>query len=405
MKTVAVILPTYNEEENIAEIIRLVLDQQKNVSKDYRLVVVVSDSHSPDKTGQVVKDLGKKDKRITYLDVKKRGIGVGLIEGIRHAKDKLKADIIIQMDADLSHDPSAIPIFLDKINEGYDLVLGSRFIRGGENKLEFYRKFLSWSASMVVRILSGMFKVKEWTTSYRAFTVDRFNKIDLTPIPWQSATFVTQPAFAYYAILSGAKYTEVPIVFVDRRAGYSKMQIFRYIIDVVSYFSKIRMEKHSTLIKFLVVGTVGYLVNSISLGLLNRGEINFADKFVIPHFLSQPLFGFIPLSGQVPHFLFIELDRLFYSSILAIELSIFSNFLLHENWTFADRDRKGNIFGRFLKFNVTSAVSPIIQLITILVLHNLFNVHEQVGLIIGILIGLSWNWMWNTRVVWKEKSK
>ncbi len=405
MKIVAVILPTYNEAENIAEIIRLVLNEQKNISKNYKLVVVVSDSHSPDKTGKIVTDLNKKDKRISYLDVKKRGIGVGVIKGIEYARDSLKADIIIQMDADLSHDPSAMPLFLEKIEEGYDLVLGSRFVKGGKNKLEFYRQFFSFSASVVVRIMSGILGVKEWTTSYRAFTVDRFNKIDLSSIPWQSTTFVTQPAFAYYGILSGAKYTEVPIVFVDRRAGYSKMQIFRYIIDVISYFAKLQMNKHITIIKFLVVGTIGYVINSVSLGLLNRGEINFADKFIIPHILSMPLFGFIPLGGQVPHFFFIELDRLFYSSIVAIELSIFSNFLLHENWTFADRDRKGNIFGRFLKFNITSAVSPIIQLITILVLHNLFNIHEQVGLIIGILIGLSWNWMWNTRVIWKENSK
>lgn len=402
MKKVAVILPTYNEQDNIKNVIGQVLSQEKNL-KNYELYVVISDSHSPDQTPQIVKEISSRDKRVFYLDVRERGIGRGLVGGIKFAIEKLKAEIIVQMDADLSHDPASLPLFISKIEQGYDLVLGSRFVSGGQNNLELFRRILSFGASLEIRILTGLLSVSEWTTSYRAFETSLFKKINLDTVPWQSTSFVTQPAFVYQAIKAGAKYVEIPIVFEDRRAGYSKMQIFRYIIDINLYFLNMRLKKFEMLIKFLVVGTVGYVVNSVVLGLLNRGEINFIDKFVIPNLLARPIFDFIPTGAGTPALFFIRLDRLFFSSVVSIELSIFSNFILHENWTFVDRDKRGNILTRFGKFNITSAVSPIIQLLTILVLHNLFGIHEQVGLAIGILIGLSWNWVWNTRYIWKEK--
>src|SRR3990167_7832820 len=95
-------IPTYCEEDNIEEVIKKVLAQGKNL-KDVDLHVLISDSHSPDKTGEVVKDVSKTNPKVHYLDVRERGIGVGLVKGHRFAIDKLKADILAQMDGDLSH--------------------------------------------------------------------------------------------------------------------------------------------------------------------------------------------------------------------------------------------------------------------------------------------------------------
>src|SRR4030042_3821223 len=119
-----VTIPTYNEEENIEEIIKKILSQSNKIP-DIDLHILVSDSHSPDKTGDIVKRFSQTNPKVHYLDVKERGLGIGLIKGHRYAIDRLKADILAQMDGDLSHDPSSLPKMLQQINNGYDLVIGS----------------------------------------------------------------------------------------------------------------------------------------------------------------------------------------------------------------------------------------------------------------------------------------
>ena len=109
-----VTIPTYNEKENIEEIIKKVLAQSKKIP-DVDLHVLVSDSHSPDGTAEIVKRISKTNPKVHYLDVKERGLGIGLVKGHRYATDKFKADILAQMDGDLSHDPSTLPVMLDFI--------------------------------------------------------------------------------------------------------------------------------------------------------------------------------------------------------------------------------------------------------------------------------------------------
>src|SRR5438067_921760 len=104
-------IPTYNEKDNIEACIKSVLAQAKNL-EGIDLHVLVSDSHSPDGTGEIVKNLSKTNPRIHYLDVKERGLGVGIVKGHRFAIDKLKADLLGQMDGDLSHDPATLPLMV-----------------------------------------------------------------------------------------------------------------------------------------------------------------------------------------------------------------------------------------------------------------------------------------------------
>ncbi len=130
-------IPTYNEQENIEEAIERVLSQAKNL-KNYDVHVIVSDSHSPDKTADIVKRISSTNPKVHYLDVKERGLGVGLIKGHRYAIDKLKADILAQMDGDLSHNPETLPAMVAEIEKGYDLVNGSRLMKGGRNLLGWH---------------------------------------------------------------------------------------------------------------------------------------------------------------------------------------------------------------------------------------------------------------------------
>lgn len=390
---VVVTLPTYNENDNIAEIIKKVLAQAKNLP-GVDLHVLVSDSHSNDGTGKTVKGITKNNTKVHYLDVEERGLGIGLIRGHRFAIDKLKADVLAQMDADLSHDPSTLPKMIKLVKE-YDLVNGSRLMKGGKNLLGLHRRIFTKGASIVCQLTWGEFKLTEFTNSYRVFTKELFQKIDFAKVPWRSKTYIIQPAFLHAAIEAGARIIEVPITFEDRKKGYSKSKIYNYIIDVLFFGAKVRIQKSKTLIKFLMVGSASYLINASLLGILNRG-----DLFFIP-ILNRPLLSILPTEELAPRLLFISLDRLLISSIISIQASIIFNFIFHENWTFKYRSRDGSKIRRFLKFNLTSFGSPLIQLTSILFFARVFSLHEQIGLAIGVVIGLFFNYTVNLLWIWK----
>lgn len=390
-------IPTYNEKENIEEIIKLVLSQQKKIPK-IDLHVLISDSHSPDGTGDIVKKITRTNPKVHYLDVKERGLGIGIVKGHRFAIDRLKADVLAQMDGDLSHDPSTLPQMIKQIDEGYDLIIGSRLMKGGKNLLGLHRRIFTLGASLVCRIAWGHFELTEFTNSYRVFTKKLFQRIDFSKVPWRSQTYIIQPSFLYAAMEAGAKIKELPITFEDRKKGYSKSKIYHYIIDVLFFSAKVRLQKSKIFIKFLMVGTISYLINAIVLGLLYRGAIYGAQV------MDGPILDFVPTIDNAPKFSLVTFDRLLVASVISIELSIIFNFIMHDNWTFKGRSHDGSRLLRFLKFNLTSIGSPIIQLATILAVVRVFDLHEQVGLAIGVIIGLFFNYFVNLLWVWKEKS-
>lgn len=391
-------IPTYNEKENIEEIIKKVLDQSKKLAK-VDLHVLVSDSHSPDGTAKIVKEIEKENPKVHYLDVKKRGLGIGLVKGHRYAIDKLKADILAQMDGDLSHDPSTLPIMYRHIKNGFDLVVGSRLMQGGRNLLGWHRRLFTRGSALFCKISWGTFQLTEYTNSYRMFTKKLFESINFKKIPWQSRSYIIQPSFLYGAIAAGASIKEVPITFEDRRRGYSKAQIVAYTFDVIKFGIRVRSQKSKMFIKFIIVGSISYLINAFLLGLFNRGEF-----FFIP-FLDKPALSIIPTIHSAPHVLFLTIDRLFIASLISIQASIIFNFIFHENWTFRHRSKEGPRFKRFLKFNLTSFGSPFIQLLSILFFARVFNLHEQIGLAIGVVIGLFFNYTINLLWIWKEPSQ
>jgi dolichol-phosphate mannosyltransferase len=388
-------VPTLNEKENIEEVIKKVLSQSKKLP-NVDLHVLVSDSHSPDGTADVVKKISQKNPKVHYLDVKEKGLGIGIVKGHRFAIDRLKADILAQMDGDLSHDPDTLPKMVEYITkEKYDLVNGSRLVKGGKNLLGWHRRLFTKGSALYCRLSWGTWRIKEYTNSYRVFTKDLFQKIDFKKVPWRSQTYIIQPAFLYASIRSGAKIKEVPITFKDRKKGYSKAKIFHYTLDVLVFGLKVRIKKSKTFIKFLMVGTLTYFVNAITLGLLNRGQLYSLTV------LGEPLLSFIPTYEHAPQFLFFTVDRLLVASVISIELSIIINFLFHDNWTFKHRSRDGLIAIRFLKFNITSIGSPIIQLASILFFARILSLHEQIGLAVGVVIGLFFNYVVNLLWIWK----
>lgn len=391
-------IPTYNEEDNIREVIKRVLASSSKMPK-LDLHVLISDSHSPDKTPQIVKEISKTNPKVHYLDVKERGLGIGIVKGHRFAIDKLKADILAQMDGDLSHDPSTLPQMVNYLEEGYDLVVGSRLMKGGKNLLGWHRKLFTRGSAFYCKLAWGTFSISEYTNSYRVFTKQLFESINFKKVPWKSKTYIIQPAFLYAAIMVGARVKEIPITFKDRKEGYSKSKIVSYILDVLRFGVRVRIEKSRTFIKFLSVGTFTYFINAILLGLLYRGNI-YSLKV-----LANPILSFIPVSHPATKLFSIYLDRLFVASLISIEASIIVNFIFHEQWTFKHRNREGAKFIRFLKFNLSSFGSPIIQLASILIFAQVLHENEQIGLAVGVIIGLFVNYAINLLWIWKEHPK
>lgn len=248
MKKVVVVLPTFNEEDNIEQFTKKVLDQEKNLP-GFQIEVVISDSHSTDKTGEIAAKLAKKIPKIHYIDVD-RGLGVGIIEGHLYSLKHLHPDIMAQLDADGQVDVSVLPKLVHAIEDGYTLALGSRFVPGGVNKLSLSRRIFSAGASWVVRLFMGPFDIKEVTNSARAFTPSLFKKINLDRLPWREKSFIIQPAFLNEAIIAGAKYKEVPLVFNNRAEGYSKNKVISYTYDVFTYAFDARLHKMGLSIPF-----------------------------------------------------------------------------------------------------------------------------------------------------------
>jgi len=210
-----IIIPTYNEKENIGEIINKIL------GLGVELDILVVDDNSPDGTHKIVKEISEKNKRVNLLlREKKEGLGVAYREGFKWAIER-DYDLVIHLDADFSHNPDEIPNFIKKINEGYDVVVGSRYLNGVTVvNWPLKRLLLSYFANLYARVVTGV-KVKDLTSGYKAF-----RKEVLVNIPWKEVSaggYGFQIETVYYPYRMGYRVCEIPIVFIERRKGESKM--------------------------------------------------------------------------------------------------------------------------------------------------------------------------------------
>lgn len=350
MKKVVVVLFTYNERDTLEKTVKEILDIEKDLA-GYKLEIVISDSKSPDGTGEIAQRLSDENKNIHYISVG-RGIGVGIIEGHKYSLKNLNPDIMAQIDADGQVEIDVLPKLVTAIDEGYDLALGSRFVKGGQNKLSLSRRIFTWGSSLVFRLLIGPFNIQEVTNSARAFTPELFKKINLDRLPWKEQSFIVQPAFLHEAVLAGARYKEVPLIFKYRAEGYSKNKVFNYIYDMVSYsleafFQRFGLNipiyqiahRSKTLIKFSVVGLTGTLV-----------DFFFYNIFI--KFLLLP-----PATSKG----------------LSAEVAIFNNFILNNLWTFKHRKTKTKLWSRFLIFNLVSLGGILISVLIVKGLHTAYG--------------------------------
>ena len=215
---VAIVIPTYNEKDNIVNLIKKTNDACKNCNFGYKIIVV--DDDSPDGTADVVKDLKTNFKISLIKRSKKLGLGSAYVVGFKKALEN-NADLIFGMDADLSHNPEYIPKFIEKINEGYDAVIGSRYVKGGGIVgWNFTRRFISWNGNLIGKYIAGI-NFPDLTSGYRVYTKEVLRSIDLDDI--KSSSYDFQLEMLAKAINKGFKVGTIPIIFYDRKYGKSKL--------------------------------------------------------------------------------------------------------------------------------------------------------------------------------------
>lgn len=223
MKRALIITPTYNEAENVEKLIREVLEQEPN-TPDVRLSILIVDDNSPDGTAEIVKrmqaDPAFGPEKVHLISrAGKMGLGTAYVAGFKYGL-ALGFDYLFEMDADFSHDPEELPNFLREIKT-YDLVLGSRYITGANvANWPLRRLLLSYYANKYARIVTGI-RVYDATGGFKCFRREVLEAIDLDSIHSNGYSFQIEMNFRVWR--KKFKIKEIPIVFVDRHAGTSKM--------------------------------------------------------------------------------------------------------------------------------------------------------------------------------------
>jgi dolichol-phosphate mannosyltransferase len=364
---VSIIIPTYNEAENIAHLVEKI----RGLSGNFRIIIV--DDGSPDGTADIAEKLGQSDRNIlVYRRPGKMGIGSAIHDGMKLALSFPECEHIVTMDADLSHDPQDIPRLLAATTDA-DLVQGSRYIKGGEIiGWSFHRKLVSRVANLIYKWLFGL--PNEVTSFFRVYSRDCAELVASSECPDQYDFSI---ASALLVKDGGFKAKEVPIRFVNRRQGTSKLRgsdiISSFCFMVKSFWHRrLRTLDWKRFLKFCAVGAFGVLVNEGLLWLLTDG------------------FGLFYL----------------YSAMVSIEISIISNFVLNNLWTFRDRRlTSGNIFIRLAKYNLTCLVGVGLNLAVLWLMTEVLGVNYLISNLFGIAVAVVWNYSASMKWIWIRRAK
>ena len=245
MKKIVVILPTYNEKENIGDMIEALENHIFPEIKDCEMSILVVDDNSPDGTGETVKEKMNKYKNLELSSGEKEGLGKAFNRGIDYAITRMDANAIIKMDADFQHDPKYIIDMVAKYNEGYKYIIGTRFLNGGRfpKELGLYRRILSKYGGMLTRIIlfaPHINIVSDVSSGLKLVDVEAvLKKVDFHSI---SSGFYYTTQLLYQAVIIGTKIVEIPIEFGVRKKGKTKMP-FSNVPGTLKAMIKLRLNK------------------------------------------------------------------------------------------------------------------------------------------------------------------
>lgn len=364
---IVLIIPTFNERGNIGRLIEQL--QAVFQSLPHEMQILVVDDNSPDGTIDVVREQQRRSSNVHALQGNKRGLGAAYIRGMQHAMEVLQADAVFEMDADFSHNPSDVPRLIGALELGADFVIGSRYVPGGSIPPQWglHRRLNSRFGNLVARYVAGIYRIHDCTAGFRAIRTAVLRRIDLQRFRVQGYAF--QVALLHAAVVGGATVVELPVEFVDRTVGESKLGL-RDIIEFFRSAAWIRFQSSKVFIKFCTIGASGVLVN---LGLFTVLLALGVNKFV--------------------------------ASPIAIQCSIITNFIGNNYWTFRWRNLVGPMHARGLWFNVVSLLSLLISYLTFILLSRAFpTVAPQVSQVAGIVPATLVNYFLNSYWTFRDRT-
>lgn len=355
---VVIVVPTYNERENLSQLLPQLLAYKQ-------VQVLVVDDNSPDGTAEVVRK--SRSKRVHLLQGEKQGLGVAYRRGMQYALAELDAEVVVEMDADLSHDPTDLKRMFAAIDQGADFVIGSRYVQGGGiTGWGPLRYLTSWGGNFVARLVAGLYSVRDCTAGFRAI-----KRWVLEGVEWSSLStkgYGFQIRLLYEAQRQGASIVELPVTFRDREVGSSKLGLG----DVLEFFAtavQLGWWTYGRLVRFLLVGASGFIVN-------------------------WGLFAVLFVSGVLVDWVIIA---------LATEASILWNFFWNNRWTFKDR-RSQSLAKRITRYHYTALGGLVLTYAVYYALTRPLGVVELFAYPVAIVAATAWNFSLSYLWAWKKKA-
>ena len=245
-RVACVVLPTFNEAQNVRVLVPRIFEQAAAVPT-HELHVLVVDDESPDGTASEVRTLMSRFPRLHLLTGPKRGLGAAYQRGFEHALRELQPELVFQMDADLQHSPSLIPLFVTLANHGFSLVIGSRFAPGGSTPdFSFRRRCMSLLGNWMIRFFGGLTRIRDCTSGYRCIRASLLRECDLSHLSTRGYSFMS--SLLYELLRNGARPIEVPITFGARGHGDSKLTL-RDQLEFLLNVAMIRYRKAGTTVE------------------------------------------------------------------------------------------------------------------------------------------------------------
>lgn len=371
---IVVIIPTYNEKENIGRMLTVLEKEVFPKIKNHDMMILVADDKSPDGTQDEVRKVMRDYKNIELIEGNKEGLGAAYVRAMKHAMEKMDAGAVVELDADFQHDPHDVARLVEAMDQGADYVIGSRYIPGGKIPEEWgwYRKFISfYGGSVFGRAVLWLWKIHDVTSGYKLTKTSYLKQVDLDHL--YSKYYAYKIHILHDIVKLGANVKEIPIIFYERQRGSSKIER-KDLYDSFIVVIRLRLKDSQKVLKFLVVGGVGFILNAVVLALL------------VDHAHWNPSLA----------------------NLVGAALAIFSNFNLNNIWTFQENKTTtiGSYFMKLLQFYLTSAFGVIfIQTGTIFLGDTFLGRKEYfIYFIVGTFLLLIWNFTIYNKFIWRKKA-
>ena len=374
---ISIIIPTYNESQNIINILKSI---GSNLPKNLLTQAIIVDDNSPDGTGKIVEDYLKNLKKMADYTIEiihrkaKDGLGSAILNGIQHAK----GDTIVVMDSDFSHPPQIIPKLIDSVKKyKFDIAVASRYIKGGNIKgWSFKRKIMSKFATLIAKKGLGI-DAKDPMSGFFAFKKNILNGLNIDAIGYKILLEILVKT-------KNVTITEIPYTFQDRELGSSKLNLkiildyFKSVWKLYRYGKPLEKQEKRSSVKFLSKAARFYTVG--------------ASGFVVNYLIS------LLFAGGISDMWYLH------ATIIGITVSITTNFILNKAWTFSDRDfRIKKTLTQYGKFAMFSSLGALVQLGMVYFLVDSIEISYPLALILAVMTAAFGNFIFNKKWTFKEK--